>query len=195
MILEAIISTTMPDGSAHISPMGPIISDGFSRFELRPFEGSQTLANLRVRRAGVLHVTDDVMLFAQAISNCWVVPPELVRATAIDGWIIVDACRWYEFEVSFVEQSTSRCSLQCKTVVEGVGRDFFGFNRAKHAVLEAAIVVSRRDFLPAIEIDAQLERATTIVAKTGGQKELAALDLLVQCIKNNSPSSKSLAQS
>lgn len=195
MILEAIITTTMPDGSVHISPMGPIISDGFSRFELRPFEGSQTLANLRSSRAGVLHVTDDVMLFAQAVSNCWVERPELARARAIDGWIVTDACRWYEFEVSFMEQSTSRCSLQCNTVAEGIGRDFFGFNRAKHAVLEAAIVVSRRDFLPSSEIDAHLERAATIVAKTGGQKELAALDLLVQCIKKYSPSSKSLAQS
>ncbi len=175
--------------------MGPIIGEGFSRFELRPFDGSQTLINLRTNRAGVLHVTDDVMLFAQSVSNCWVEYPELIRAKAIDGWIVANSCRWYEFEVSFIEESAARCSVQCKTVAEGTGRDFFGFNRAKHAVLEAAIVVSRRDFLPEVEIESQLERAATIVAKTGGQKELTALDLLVKCIKKNTTSPTFLAQS
>ena len=67
MILEAIITTTNDDGSMNVSPMGPLIDkDPTNGFELRPFDTSRTFANLQKRPFGVLHVTDDVMLFALA---------------------------------------------------------------------------------------------------------------------------------
>ena len=55
-------------------------------------------------------------------------------------------------------------------VGEGRVRDFFGFNRAQHAVLEAAILATRVGLLPAGEIFAQLERLRPLVAKTGGPR-------------------------
>ena len=57
-------------------------------------------------------------------------------------------------------------------------RDFWGFNRGKHAVLEAAILATRLDFLPAQEIEEQYIRLATIVNKAGGAKEKSAFQLL-----------------
>ncbi|MGL5094110.1 MAG: DUF447 family spectrin-like domain-containing protein, partial [Planctomycetia bacterium] len=58
------------------------------------------------------------------------------------------------------------------------GRDWFGFNRAKHAVLEAAVLTSRLGLLPFAEIDAELRRLKVIVDKTAGAAERRAFALL-----------------
>jgi hypothetical protein len=57
-------------------------------------------------------------------------------------------------------------------------RDFFGFNRGKHAVIEAAILATRVAILPRSEIDEQWTRLRSWVDKTGGPNERAAMDFL-----------------
>jgi hypothetical protein len=63
-------------------------------------------------------------------------------------------------------------------VASGTLREFFGFNRAKHAVLEAAILATRTDFLPAAEILSEFARLRVAVDKTGGPAERRAFELL-----------------
>ena len=60
----------------------------------------------------------------------------------------------------------------------GRTRDFFGFNRAKHAVVEAAILATRFHILPLAEVAAEFKKLRVIVGKTGGPDEHAAMDLL-----------------
>jgi len=57
-------------------------------------------------------------------------------------------------------------------------RDFFGFNRAKHAVVEAAILATRTDFLPFDEIEVDYRKLAVIVQKTGGPQEKEAFAFL-----------------
>ncbi len=57
-------------------------------------------------------------------------------------------------------------------------RDFFGFNRAKHAVVEAAILATRTAFLALDEIEAEYRKLAILVEKTGGPQEHAAFALL-----------------
>jgi hypothetical protein len=57
-------------------------------------------------------------------------------------------------------------------------RDFFGFNRAKHAVVEAAILATRTDFLPLDEIEAEYRKLKVLVDKTGGDQEQRAFAFL-----------------
>ena len=63
-------------------------------------------------------------------------------------------------------------------VDQGRKRDFVGFNRAKHAVIEAAILATRVDLLGADRVVADLDRLATIVAKTAGQQERRAFALV-----------------
>jgi hypothetical protein len=72
-------------------------------------------------------------------------------------------------------------------------RDFFGFNRAKHAVIEAAILASRIDFLPRSEIDAQWDFLRPLVEKTGGDAERQAFQQLTEFVEKSfavTPSSR-----
>lgn len=184
MILEAIVTTINEDGSVNLSPMGPTVNHDLSRFELRPFDTSKTFANLRRCRQGVMHVTDDVMLFATTAIGQKPENPSVRSAESIDGKILKTACRYYEFQVDYIDETGPRMSLNCTTLKQGRLRDFWGFNRAKHAVIEAAIVATRLDFLPKEEIEASMIRLSTIVEKTAGDQERAAMELLNRFVKS-----------
>ena len=178
MILESIVTTINEDGSVNVSPMGPSVENDLSTFELRPFDTSRTFVNLKRNRAGVLHITDDVGIFARsAIGKLDPLPP-LQDAERVSGKIISNACRWHEFEVEFIDETGPRMNLNCKTVCSARNRDLWGFNRGKHAVLEAAILATRLEFLPAEEIANQFICLQTIVEKTGGIQERNAFALL-----------------
>ena len=57
-------------------------------------------------------------------------------------------------------------------------REFFGLNRAKHAVVEAAILATRLHLLAAVEVLADLGKLRVLVEKTGGPAEHAAFQFL-----------------
>jgi len=73
-----------------------------------------------------------------------------------------------------------RVRIEAEVVHTGRLRDFFGFNRAKHAVIEAAILATRTAFLPLDEIDAEFRKLAVIIDKTGGEQEHCAFTLLSQ---------------
>jgi uncharacterized protein len=186
MILEGIVTTMNADGTVNISPMGPIVDAGITRLELRPFQTSTTFQNLRRTRQGVFHVTDDVELLARAAVSRLETPPRMIRSVRVDGWILADACRWHAFEVRELDESTERARLVAEVVDAGRARDFFGFNRAKHAVVEAAILATRVHFLPQEEILADLVRLNVLIEKTGGAQERRAFDFLEGYVREKS---------
>ena len=94
-----------------------------------------------------------------------------------------DACRWYEFEIVDFDDSDDRTRLEAKVVHTGRLRDFFGFNRAKHAVLEMAILATRLHFLDWDHVSDAYDRLSEIVGKTAGPDELAAHDFLQTHVK------------
>lgn len=178
MILEGVVTTLNADGTVAISPMGPIIDADFRSFELRPFQTSTTFQNLRRIPAGVLHIVDDVMLVAQGAIKRWKKLPELIPAQVVHGQRIAKACQAFEFQATIVDNASERTSIQCEIVHVHDGPRFFGFNRAKHAVLEAAILATRVELLPLDEIQTKFDELEVIVGKTGGEQEQAAFDLL-----------------
>jgi hypothetical protein len=183
MILEGIVTTVGPDGTVNIAPMGPHVDEKMQRFLLRPFPTSQTYMNLKAHGEGVLHVTDDVLLLAKAAVGAVEPVPALVPAAKVRGFVLADACRYYEFRVVSMDESEPRVRIDVETVHAGRLRDFFGFNRAKNAVLEAAILATRTAFLPAAQIEAEFQRLAILVAKTGGQQEQEAFAFLERHIK------------
>ena len=185
MILEGIVTTINEDDSVNISPMGPRVDDAMRTLILRPYQTSTTYANLRRTGAGVLHVTDDVYLLARTAVGTMSPPPELLPAEAVQGWILADACRWYAFEVRDLDDRQERTTITVEVVDRGRFRDFFGFNRGKHAVLEAAILAMRVAFLPAEEIFAGFERLAPLVEKTGGPAECEAFAFLLEYVTQN----------
>jgi len=178
MILEGIVTTISPEGAVHIAPMGPRVDAGMEHFLLRPFPTSQTYQNLVKHGEGVLHVTDDVLLLAKAALGPVEPIPPIFPASKIKGFALKGACRYYEFRVRSIDDREERVRIEVEVVHSGRLRDFFGFNRAKHAVVEAAILATRTAFLPLDQIEAEFKKLAVIVAKTGGQQEKDAFDFL-----------------
>jgi hypothetical protein len=178
MILEGLVTSLSPDGSMHLAPMGPRVEPDMRRFLLRPFPTSQTYQNLRAHPEGVLHVTDDALLLARAAIGRVDQPPRHRRAEKVSGFILDEACRAYEFRVAALDDSLERMRMECEVVYVHRDCEFFGFNRAKHAVVEAAILATRVHLLRRDEILAEYAKFDVIVAKTGGEAERRAMDLL-----------------
>jgi hypothetical protein len=178
MILEGIVTTISPAGAVNIAPMGPHVDEDMQRFLLRPFPTSQTYQNLRAHGEGVLHVTDDVLLLARAAIGPVEPLPDLMPAEKVRGRVLRDVCRYYEFRVLSIDDREPRVRIEVEVLHAGRLREFFGFNRAKHAVLEAAILATRTSFLPLDEIDAEFRKLGVVVGKTGGEREKEAFAIL-----------------
>jgi hypothetical protein len=186
MILEGLVTTLSrkgPSEAINLAPLGPRILDDptagdWKRFLLRPFQTAQTFRNLREHGEGVLHVTDDVLLLAQAAIGPIEPLPPLRPASRVHGWVLQDCCRYYEFRILSCDASKERAELLAEVVTVGRVRDFFGFNRGKHAVVEAAILATRLHLLPREEIETEYRKLLVLVDKTGGPRERQAFALL-----------------
>lgn len=185
MILEGIVTSLDASGELNVAPMGPIVDESMSTLLLRPFQTSRTYRNLKEHPQGVLHVTDDVLLLAKAAIGQLDETPETIPAELVRGRILKSACRWYEFEVEELDDSEERTRIVCRVVHSGRIRDFFGFHRARHAVLEAAILATRVHLLAPEEIRRQFAALAGPVEKTAGPDERAAFGLLQEHIEKH----------
>ena len=148
---------------------------------LKPFLETATYRNVTATGAAVVNLTDDVRVFARAaISNP---QHETERAAVVRGVVLADCCSWRELEVSAIDSTPPRSRIETRIVHRGVRREFIGFNRARHAVLEAAIYATRVHLLPGDQIAGEMQRLQVIVDKTAGPAELEAMALLTDYIR------------
>ncbi len=183
MIVEGLLTTVDEQGRVNVAPMGPIVRPDWSALVLRPFEGSQTLANLRATGRGVFHVVDDAELLARcAIGHRDPAPPMHWNEQA-RGWVLDRACRWYALEVQCWGGTPPRLEATSRVAACGRLRDFVGWNRARHAVLEAAILATRVAWLPQQQLAEALNFLAPLVYKTGDAAEHRAFALLVQYVE------------
>jgi hypothetical protein len=178
-IIETVVTTINPDHSVNCGAMG--VEWGEQRIVIKPFRGTRTLRNLRATGAAVVNVTDDILLFSQAALGD--PHPPTRPATAVDGAVLADACSWREVAVDAIDATGPRARVTTRVVARGVGREFVGFNRACHAVLEASILASRVRRLPAEEVRAELGRLTVLVDKTAGPRERAAMSCVLAHVR------------
>ena len=184
MIIEGIVTTTGPEGGMHVAAMVRWVDEAeretvqITRLVLKPFASSQTAANLVRVPAGVFHVCDDVLLLARIVAGCLEPPPESRPAEVVTGRVLMAACRAWEFRVESVDASRERVEIEVRVVAEHVGRPFLGFHRAAHAVVEAAILVTRLHILGPGEVGRQLAHLRPLVEKTGGPREREAFAVL-----------------
>jgi hypothetical protein len=180
VIIESIVTSMGTDGAVNFAPMG--VEWGESTIVLKPFLEITTFRNVAATRAAVVNITDDVMLFAQAAISSpqfpWT-PASVVRGAVLDA-----ACSWRELEVVAIDDTPPRSRIEARVVHRGQRREFIGFNRARLAVLEAAILATRTHLLPAEQIRADYERLQVIVDKTAGPREREAMALLTEYVRS-----------
>jgi hypothetical protein len=182
VIIETIVTTVASDGVVNCAPMGVEWNpDAASEsIVLKPFLETATYRNVLATRTAVVNLIDDVRVFATAaISNpsYQTVPAQVVR-----GVVLADACSWRELEVAAIDSAPPRSRIETQTVHRGIRREFIGFNRARHAVLEAAIYATRVHLLAREFILSEIERLQVIVDKTAGAHEREAMAMLASFV-------------
>ena len=174
MILETLVTTVDAQGKAHCAPMG-IVPQG-EGFLLKPFRTAATCANLEATGEGVVNFTDDVLLVARSALSPFVPPGR--SADTVRAPILEAACSWREFRVAARELGPERALFRAEIVAAGRVRDFLGYNRAQHAVIDATILATRLHLLDAAFIRAELDRLWPLVEKTAGPVEREAFDFV-----------------
>jgi uncharacterized protein len=177
-IVETIVTTTNARGEVHIAPLG-LIAEG-ERWVIAPFRPSRTLDNLRAVPFAVASHTDDVRVFAGALTGRKDWPTR--AADKVPGVVLDGAVSHWELGVDHVTEDEQRPRFVCRLVHAASHRPWEGFNRAQAAVLECAVLVSRLKMLPPEKIEAELKYLEIAVAKTAGPREAEAWGWLIERI-------------
>jgi hypothetical protein len=179
VILETIVTTVDAGGVVNCAPMG--VEWGEDAIVLKPFLETATYRNVVATGSAVVNLTDDVRVFARAA----ILNPEYptVPAAMVRGVVLADCCAWRELKVHAIDSTPPRSRIETTVVHRGVQREFVGFNRARGAVIEAAIYATRVHMLPRDFIESELARLQIIVDKTAGAHELEAMAMLTDFIR------------
>jgi hypothetical protein len=180
VILETIVTTMDTEGSINFAPMG--VEWGDETIILKPFLETTTFRNVRESGVAVVNLTDDAMLFAQGAISSPQFPSR--PAAVVRGVVLEAACSWRELEVTALDATPPRSRIEARVVHRGTRREFIGFNRARNAILEAAILATRTHLIPAEQIREEYARLQVIVDKTAGPRERDAMDLLTQYVQS-----------
>lgn len=181
MIYETIVTSMDAQGLPHIAPFG--IREQGGLVVIAPFRPSATLDNLLMNRSAVVNYTDDVRIFAGALTGRtqWA----MYAAKNIKGYVLDAALAHRELELVEIREDTQRPQLSFKAVHEETHAAFKGFNRAQAAVIELAILVSRLHMLPMEKIEAEITYLEIAIHKTAGERELQAWSWLMERIENH----------
>jgi len=175
-IRESILTTVSPEGDVHIAPLG-IIQEG-DGWVVAPFRPSTTLANIEASGLAVVNYTDEAKIFAGCLTGRkdWPLTPiEDCPIPRLEAALSHDVLK-----VQSVTADDLRPRFFCKVIASGQHRPFTGMNRAKAAVLEAAILVSRLKMLPAEKIENEIAYLKIAIDKTAGPDEEQAFYWLLE---------------
>ena len=172
LIRECIVTTLNAQGDAHIAPLG-LIEDG-EQWIVAPFRPSATLDNLATTPKATASFIDDVRIFAGCVTGNKNWP-----LADIPGWPaprLANSLAHAELEVTRVEEDATRPRFFCRIRRIETHRPFLGMNRARAAVLEAAILATRLKMLSREKIDSEIAYLKIAIDKTAGAAEREAWD-------------------
>lgn len=175
LIHECVVTTLTPEGRPHIAPLGLIEEGAF--WVIAPFRPSATLSNLLASPQATATFTDDARVFAKLVTGDRSFP-----LTDIANWPaprLSGALAHAELEVAQFEDDALRPRFVCKLRRAVTHRPFLGMNRARAAVLEAAILSTRLDRLPREKIDNEIAYLKIAIDKTAGEAEHEAWDMVM----------------
>lgn len=178
-IVETIVTTLNPDGTAYIAPLG-LIADG-DHWVIAPFKPSRTLDNLRRSPVACASHTTDVRVFAGGVTGRKTWPT--VAANRIQGLRLAECVAHWELAVDRIIEDDQRPRFVCRTQWSESHAPWGGYNRAQAAVIECAVLVTRLHMLAPEKIETELKYLEIAIAKTAGPVELEAWGWLIERIE------------
>jgi hypothetical protein len=180
-IRETIVTTVDAHGIVHIAPLGIIQQD--DGWTIAPFRPSKTQENLAAVPYAIANYTDDMLVFAGCLTGHKDWPTVPVENCPVPR--LQSALSHSVLHVESIKDDGLRPRHFCKVVAEATHAPFTGLNRAKAAVLELAILVSRLQMLPPEKIDAEVAYLAIAIEKTAGPDERQAWSWLMQKVKDH----------
>lgn len=181
MIYETIVTSINTLGEVHVTPFGIRMQDEL--IVISPFKPSTTLANIITTGQAVINLTDDVRVFAGALTERQTY--ELTPTLNVAGYRLKNVLTHKELKLVRIEDDAQRPQLFLKIVHEEQHQPFQGFNRAQAAVIELAVLVSRLKRLPMEKINQEIDYLTIAIEKTAGPRELEAWHWLTEAVSNH----------
>jgi hypothetical protein len=178
MIFETVIISSDNNNVPHVTPFG-IKYEG-EQVIISPFKPSKTLNNIIRTKVATMNVTDDVRVFAGALTNRQ--PWYLESTDSIKGFRLQDCLMHVELRLSDVREDEVRPQLVMTQVNKQHHKDFNGFNRAQAAVIELAVLTSRLHMLAPEKIQSELKYLQIAIDRTAGDKEQEAWSWLTEKI-------------
>jgi hypothetical protein len=181
VIYETIISTIDAFGNAHVTPFGISMHDDL--VVISPYKPSTTLDNILVTEHAVMNLTDDVRVFAGALTKrkAW----SLLPASKVTGFRLADTLVHKELKLIKVIDDALRPQLLMEVLHSEQHQAFLGFNRAQAAVIELSVLVSRLTRLPMEKITQDINYHMIAIEKTAGARELEAWGWLMEAVTNH----------
>ena len=177
-IFETVLTTVSTDSRVHLAPMGVRYQQG--QVVLMPFKPSTTLDNVLATGHAVLNLVTDARVFAGCVTGrrSWPTVP----ADQLAGVRVARALGHVELALQQHLDDPQRPVLRMARVHEASHAPFMGLNRAQHAVVEGAVLVSRLHMLPAAKVDAEMAYLQIAIDKTAGPEEHEAWGWLREAI-------------
>ncbi|WP_338414434.1 DUF447 domain-containing protein [uncultured Sphaerotilus sp.] len=178
VIYETVVTTRCTDGRVHAAPMG--VRYRGAQVVLMPFRPSTTLDNLLRERVAVLNIVTDTRVFAGCVTGrqAW---PTCPVADGLGERLAV-AMRHLVLRLAAVSDDAQRPVLTLDIAEDRTHAPFPGLNRAQAAVIEGAVLVSRRHLLPRERIDREMAQLQTAIDKTASAVEHEAWGWLQQAM-------------
>ena len=178
MIRETIVTTADRAGAVHIAPLG-LIADG-EHWIVAPFRPSRTLDNLREVPFAVASHVDDVRIFAGLLTGRrdWPLAPTSCPVPRLEA-----AIAHWELTVEGVREDEQRPRFRTRLAAAVAHAPASGFNRAKAAIIELAILSTRLSMLPREKVSREVAYLSTAIEKTAGPDEEEAWSWLVEKLR------------
>jgi hypothetical protein len=176
---EILLITQGADGQPYIAPFG--IREREDLILIAPFRPSVSLDNLLSGRPATINTTDDVRIFAGALTGRrnW---PTLKSNGA---FALESALSYKMIKLDKVEDDAQRPILYFQVLNEVNQRAFKGYNRAQAAVIELCVLVSRLNRLPIEKIESEIAYLQIAIDKTAGPQEQEAWVWLIEAVDNH----------
>jgi len=182
-ILKGGINEVIATTATNAAPMGIHLRDGKATMVL--FKGSHTAQNIERDRWVVANIVHDPVLYVKTAFED--LPEESFTKEPVEGKTMLRlaaADAWAAFSVS-IERTTTEAVIVSLTLQKEIIENIAvhpanrGFGSIIDATVHATRFVKSRD----PELKKLIDYHAGIVRKCGGKPELAALDLLLSCIK------------
>ena len=192
MIFETIIITVNALNEPHIAPFGVRYVD--DTVIISPYKPSTTLDNILATKTATLNITDDVRVFAGALTDDKAgyktsnktghIKDVALQANSHAGYRLANALSTISLQLISVKDDGQRPQLIMQKVRTENHAPFLGFNRAQAAVIELSILVSRLHMLPKEKITSEINYLQIAIDKTAGERELEAWGWLTEKIEH-----------